>query len=362
MAEIAGILDRAASGRRLLPEEALTLLESAELAELGEAADAVTNRKHPEPTRTYLIDRNINYTNVCITDCSFCAFYRRPGAEDAYVRTRDELSVKIRETLALGGTQILLQGGHHPHLKIDWYEDLLRWIHGNFPIHVHGFSPPEVHHVSRVSKLTIRETLRRLIAAGLNSLPGGGAEILVDRVRGVISPKKTTSAEWLEVMETAHGLGILGSATMMYGHAETLAERVEHLRLIRDLQDRTEGFIAFISWTYQPDRAPRGGTKLGAHEYLRTQAVSRLFLDNFDNIQSSWVTQGPKIGQVALRFGANDMGSVMIEENVVSAAGTTYGMDEPQIRHLIETAGYKAMQRDFFYRPVQRAPARPATV
>jgi cyclic dehypoxanthinyl futalosine synthase len=347
------VLDKSVAGDRLSVEEGLRLLKEASLPQLGEAADAVCRRKHPEPYRTYIIDRNVNYTNVCITDCGFCAFYRRPGDEEAYVLERGELERKIRETVELGGTQILLQGGHHPYLKIDYYEELLLWIKERFGIHIHAFSPSEIQHISRVSKLTIEEVLRRLVEAGLDSLPGGGAEILVDRVRDIISPKKTTSDEWLYIHEAAHAMGLWSSATMMFGHVETLEERLVHLERIRDLQDRTGKFIAFIAWTYQPDHTPvRYGPRAGGHDYLRTQAVARLFLDNFDNVQSSWVTQGHHIGQIALRCGANDMGSIMIEENVVSAAGATYRMNVEEIRRLIRRAGFEPRQRDFYYRLV----------
>ena len=288
------ILDKAISGRRLDADEGLALLESHNLAALGRAADAVTRRLHPEPLRTYNIDRNINYTNVCVSGCRFCAFSRKIGDADAYVIRPDELHRKIEETIALGGNQILLQGGMHPELKIDWYEKLLRDIRQRFPrLNVHGFSPPEIDHIATVSGLSIREVLVRLKEAGLGTLPGGGAEILVDRVRREVSPCKASADRWLEVCRTWHSLGGRGSATMMFGHVETLAERIEHLERLRRLQDETHGFTAFICWTFQPGNTALGDLpKVGAFEYLKTLAVSRLYLDNFPNLQASWVTQG----------------------------------------------------------------------
>ena len=320
------ILDRAVAGKRLSVGEGLRLLECDELAALAGAADAVARRRHPEPYRTYNIDRNINYTNVCTSGCQFCAFSRRLGAPDAYVIDRATLFEKICQTIALGGDQILLQGGMHPELELGWYEDLVRDIRENFPdVNVHGFSPTEVHHLSQISGRSVREVLERLRAAGLGSLPGGGAEILVDRVRREISPCKIASDDWLEVCRQWHALGGRGSATMMFGHVETLAERIEHLDRLRCLQDETGGFTAFIGWTFQPDNTDLADVqKVGALEYLKMLAVSRLFLDNFANLQASWVTQGLRIGQMALHFGANDMGSLMIEENVVAAAGTSF--------------------------------------
>src|SRR5581483_7500211 len=327
---VAEALEKALDGERITDEDAVALLRSRDLVAVGRVANELRNRK-VDPTRvTFIVDRNVNYTNVCVTDCDFCAFYRSPGdTREAYLLPKPVIFRKIEETLAIGGTGVLMQGGHHPDLGIDYYEDLFRSIKARYPIHLHALSPPEVQHIARRSRLTVWETLSRLRDAGLDSLPGGGGEILVDRVRRIIAPKKTTSDEWLGVMREAHRLGMSTTATMMYGHVETLEERVEHMRRIRDLQDETRGFRAFISWTFQDD-----GNRLGARvprerlptsfDYLLTQAVSRLYLDNVDHIQSSWVTQGIKIGQVALGFGADDMGSVMIEENVVSAAGTTY--------------------------------------
>jgi cyclic dehypoxanthinyl futalosine synthase len=352
------LLDKAISGRRLAADEGLRLLESHDLAALGRAADAVTQRLHPEPLRTYNIDRNINYTNICTSGCRFCAFSRKLGDADAYLIRPDELHRKIEETIAQGGNQILLQGGMHPELKIDWYEELLRGIKQRFPtINVHGFSPPEIDHVATLSGLSIREALVRLKEAGLGSLPGGGAEILVDRVRREVSPCKTPVDRWLEVCRTWHSLGGRGSATMMFGHVETLADRIEHLEQLRKLQDETHGFTAFICWTFQPgNTALEELPKLGAFEYLKTLAVSRLYLDNFANLQASWVTQGLAIGQLALRFGANDFGSLMIEENVVAAAGTSFRTTEAEIRRSITEAGYTPRRRDVFYRIVEQLP------
>jgi cyclic dehypoxanthinyl futalosine synthase len=356
---VAEVLARALDGERIDDEDALTLLRSRDLVAVGRVADEVRNRKN-DPTRvTFIVDRNINYTNVCVTDCDFCAFYRRPGdVREAYLLPKPVIYKKIEETLAIGGTGVLMQGGHHPDLGIDYYEDLFRSIKSRYRIHLHCLSPPEVQHVARRSRLTVPETLSRLRDAGLDSLPGGGAEILVDRVRAIIAPKKTRSDEWLGVMREAHRLGMSTTATMMYGHVETLAERVEHMRRIRELQDEMRGFRAFISWTFQRD-----GNRLDdqvrdedlptAFDYLLTQAVSRIYLDNVPHIQSSWVTQGMKVGQVALAFGADDMGSVMLEENVVSAAGTTHRTSTEELVHLIRSLGKTPVQRDTLYRHVK---------
>jgi cyclic dehypoxanthinyl futalosine synthase len=345
------ILDKACEGKRLTPEEGLRLLESNALSSLAKAADAVTQRLHPEPFRTYNIDRNINYTNICLSGCKFCAFYRRPGDREGYVIESEELNRKIQETIDLGGNQILLQGGMNPDLEIDWYEDLLRGIKKHFPqINIHGFSPPEIEHIARVSDLSIEEVLKRLKEAGLGSLPGGGAEILVDRVRREVSPCKCSAQKWLEVCLAWHKLGGRGSATMMFGHVETLAQRIEHLERLRLLQDETGGFTAFICWTFQPKHTALAELpKIGAFEYLKTLAVSRLYLDNFANLQASWVTQGLPVGQLALRSGANDFGSLMIEENVVAAAGTSFHATEEEIRYSITEAGYTPRRRDVFY-------------
>jgi cyclic dehypoxanthinyl futalosine synthase len=353
------VLDKALDGERIDEEDALTLLESRDLIAVGRAANALRGRKTDSRRVTFIIDRNLNYTNVCYTDCDFCAFYRRPGdTREGYLLPKPVIFKKIEETLAIGGTGVLMQGGHHPDLGVEYYEDLFRAIKARYPIHLHALSPSEIQHAARRSRLTIWETLSRLRNAGLDSIPGGGAEILVDRVRDIISPKKTTSREWLDVMRHAHRLGMSTTATMMYGHVETLAERVEHMRVIRELQGDTRGFRAFISWTFQSDgnrladRVPREAMPT-SFDYLLTQAVSRIYLDNIDHIQSSWVTQGLKIGQLALGFGADDLGSVMIEENVVSAAGTTYRTSTEELVHLIKTLGKTPVQRDTLYRDVK---------
>jgi cyclic dehypoxanthinyl futalosine synthase len=356
---VSEILERTLDGERLDDESAVTLLRSRDLVAVGRVANELRNRKHDPSRITFIVDRNLNYTNVCVTDCDFCAFYRSPGdTREAYVLPKPVIFKKIEETLAIGGTGLLMQGGHHPDLGIDYYVDLFSSIKARYPIHLHALSPPEVQHIARRSKLTIPETLARLRDAGLDSLPGGGGEILVDRVRHIIAPKKTTSDEWLGVMRDAHRLGMSTTATMMYGHVETVPERVEHMRRIRELQDSTGGFRAFISWTFQDD-----GNRLGAlvprdtmptsFDYLLTQAVSRIYLDNVPHIQSSWVTQGMKIGQVALGFGADDMGSVMLEENVVSAAGTTHRTSVDELVHLIRSLGKTPVQRDTLYREVR---------
>lgn len=348
---ITPLLEKAIAGERLSPEEGLTLLESHDLSSIGAAANAVTQRLHPEPFRTYNVDRNINYTNACTAVCDFCAFYRPPDHPEVYVLPIETLLKKIEETVALGGDQILLQGGLHPKLPLEWYEDMLRQIKSSFPqVNVHGFSPPEIHHFTKVFKLSLKETLKRLRAAGLGSVPGGGAEILVDRVRKEITRGKVLTDDWLNVMRTWHELGGRSTATMMFGHVETLAERIEHLERIRQLQDETQGFTAFICWTFQPDNTDMSDTPpAGAFEYLKTQAISRLYLDNVPNIQSSWVTQGEKVGQLALQFGANDMGSLMIEENVVSEAGTVHHLSLDSIRRCISDSGYIPRQRNVFY-------------
>jgi cyclic dehypoxanthinyl futalosine synthase len=345
------ILDKAIAGERISDQEALELMKSHDLAEIGNAANKVTERLHPEPYRTYNIDRNINYTNVCTAVCDFCAFYRGPKSDEGYVLPREVLLKKVEETAALGGDQILMQGGLHPDFKLDWYEELLSDIKSNFPqINVHGFSPPEIHHFTKIEKAPLREVLQRLQAAGLGSLPGGGAEILVDRVRSEITRGKVMTDDWLNVMRVWHELGGRSSATMMFGHVETLAERVEHLRRVRELQDETGGFTAFICWTFQPDNTGMSDiTPVGSFEYLKTQAVSRLYLDNIANIQSSWVTQGLRIGQLALQFGANDMGSLMIEENVVAEAGTVHFLTLDEIRDSISELGFTPRQRNVHY-------------
>lgn len=365
--DVTSILDKAVAGERLEPAEGLALLQSHDLTAIGKAANELTRRLHPEPYRTYNIDRNINYSNVCAAVCDFCAFYRPVGHAEAYVLTEDVLFQKIQETVDLGGDQILLQGGLHPKLSLEWYEDLLYSMKERFPqVNIHGFSPPELWHFHKISKLPLKEVLQRLKDAGLGSLPGGGGEILVDRVRKLITRGKVLADGWLEVNRVWHEIGGKSTCTMMFGHVETLEERIEHLERLRQLQDETGGFTAFICWTHQaPETAPwfgkdaesgrSGGVdmsevpEVGAFEYLKTQAVSRLYLDNIPNIQSSWVTQGEKVGQTALFFGANDMGSLMIEENVVAQAGTVFELSLETIRRCISDAGYEPRQRSVFY-------------
>ncbi|QDS91661.1 Aminodeoxyfutalosine synthase [Roseimaritima multifibrata] len=348
------ILDKVLDGQRLNEADALQLLQSSDLTAIGTAADKVSRRMHPSPVRTYNVDRNINYTNICTAVCDFCAFYRGPKSDEGYVLPREELLAKVEETVALGGNQLLLQGGLHPKYKLEWYEELLQDIKTRFPqINVHGFSPPELHHFTKMNNLPIKTVLERLKAAGLGSIPGGGAEILVDRVRDEITRGKVNTDDWLNVMRVWHQLGGISTCTMMFGHVETLAERVEHLRRLRELQDETNGFTAFICWTFQPDNTQMADVQpAGSFEYLKTQAVARLYLDNIPNIQSSWVTQGLKIGQLAMLFGANDMGSLMIEENVVAEAGTVHFLTLTQIREAIEELGFQPRQRDVFYNHV----------
>jgi cyclic dehypoxanthinyl futalosine synthase len=357
MSDIQPILKSVLANNRLSVEDCTALLESNDIASIGAAADEVRKRKHPSNIVTYIIDRNINYTNVCNVVCTFCAFYRRPGAPDTYVRTLDEICEKIDETIALGGTGILMQGGLHPDFGIEWYEDLLRALHQKYPtFQLHCFSPPEIHNLRLISGLDYETIMARLKNAGLYSLPGGGGEILDDEVRKRVSTKCTTD-EWLAVMRAVHRVGLRSTATMMFGIGDTVEHRVRHLKRVRDLQDETGGFTAFISWTFQ-----RENTALGRRikdeptgiDYLKMLSVSRLFLDNIENFQSSWLTQGLKLGQVALRFGANDMGSIMIEENVVSAAGAHNRADERMLRYLIREAGFIPQQRDILYRHVNR--------
>jgi len=348
---ITRILARAVAGERLTYDEGCALLECRDLPALGRAADAVCRRLHPEPHRTYNIDRNINYTNVCAAVCDFCAFYRKSTDADAYVLPRETLYQKIEETIRLGGDQALLQGGLHPRLKLDWYEDLLRDLKARYPaFNLHAFSAPELWFFHKLNKLPLREVLRRLQEAGMGSLPGGGGEILVDRVRQAITVNKCLTDEWLEVHRVWHELGGCSTCTMMFGHVETPAERIETLERLRQLQDETGGFTAFICWTFQPEHTAMAHVPpAGAFEYLRTQALARLYLDNVANIQSSWVTQGLKIGQLGLYFGANDMGSLMIEENVVASAGTVHYLTLEQIKAAIREAGYVPRQRNVFY-------------
>lgn len=337
---------------------ALEMLKKSDLLELGERADNMRKRLHPGDIVTFIVDRNINYTNVCINKCKFCAFYRDPNSPEAYLLNKDEIFKKIDETISLGGTQILLQGGIHPELGIDYYIDILSSIKKRYSINIHGFSPPEISYLAEKHHLTIKETLIILKQSGLDSIPGGGAEILSDRVREFVSPKKIKSSQWLRVMEEAHKIGMRTTATMMFGSVEEPEDIIEHLDAIRNLQDRTSGFIAFIPWSFQPKNTEIG-SRLKANssqfygatavDYLRVLAISRIYLDNIKNIQASWVTQGLKLAQIALRFGANDFGSTMIEENVVRAAGVSYVVSKEDIIDAIKTAGFRAVQRDTYY-------------
>lgn len=352
-----GALDRAAAGERLSAADALALLRDADLATLGSLADAVRWRLHPEPMVTYIVDRNVNPTNICITDCGFCAFYRRPGAEGEYVLPREVIYQKIDELVAAGGVLVLMQGGHHPYLKLAWYEELLRDLRARYPkLHLHALSPPEVDHIAKLEKKDVGTVLDRLIDAGLDSIPGGGAEILVERVRKVIAAKKCSTEDWLEVMRQAHQRGLRTTATMMYGHVETLEERIEHLQRIRDLQDEHGGFTAFACWNYQAQGTPFGDRillqKSTPVDYLRTIAVSRLFLDNIASMQASYVTQGIRGAQLSLRFGVNDFGGGMMEENVVSAAGCHKLTTLQEIERQIEEAGFAPRRRNFFYQVI----------
>ncbi len=365
--------------KRITKKEGLELLKNSDLLELGQQADGIREKLHPEKTGTFIVDRNINYTNICINKCTFCAFWRDKEDKDSYILSEDELFKKIEETINLGGTQILIQGGLHPDFNIEYYISLLKSIKSRFDINVHGFSPPEICHIADKSDLTINETLSILKGAGLDSIPGGGAEILSDRVREILSPRKIKSSSWLKVMEEAHRLGMRTTATMMFGSIEKAEDIIEHLDAIRNLQDITGGFTAFIPWTFQP-----GNTELSAKvqksksskankktsallrygtsalhsatavEYLRVLALSRIYLDNIKNIQASWVTQGLKIAEVALRFGANDFGSTMIEENVVASAGVSYRVSKEDIIRAIKNAGFTPAQRDTCYNIIRR--------
>ena len=345
------LADKVLNGERITPAEALELYRRAPTHLLGRLADAIRARKHPDRIVTYIIDRNVNYTNVCVAKCNFCAFYREVGSSEGYVLSFDEIIRKIEETIAVGGNQLLLQGGHNPDLPIEWYEDLFRAIKAQYPdFKLHALSPPEIIHISRLAQVPPQVVIDRLVNAGLDSVPGGGAEILVDRVRKLLHCHGKASAdEWIDVMRHAHHAGLRTTATMMYGTVETDEERIEHMRRLRDLQDETGGFTAFITWSFQPEHTERGGSEATGVEYLRTLAIARLFLDNVDNLQASWVTQGGKVGQLSLAFGANDMGSVMIEENVVRAAGASYCMDEVEIVENIEDAGFTAKRRNMHY-------------
>ena len=357
MSDIQTILSKVSGGGRLTSEDATALLESNDFLRIGLAAHEMRMRQNPTDVVTYIIDRNINYTNVCNVVCTFCAFYRRPGKPDTYVHSIEEIEKRIDETIVLGGTGVLMQGGLHPDFNIEWYENLLSTLHEKYPrFQLHCFSPPEIHNISLISKLDYETIMKRLKAAGLNSLPGGGGEILDDEVRKRVSTKCNTQ-EWLDVMRAVHLVGLKSTATMMFGIGDNVSHRVKHLERIRRLQDETGGFTAFIPWTFQ-----RENTALGRKiteeptgiDYLKMVAVSRLFLDNVQHIQSSWLTQGLKLGQTALRFGADDMGSIMIEENVVSAAGANTEANEKELRYQISEAGFVPQQRDILYNYVTR--------
>ena len=357
-----GLEGKIREGGRISREEAREVY-GWPLALVGELANERRNRAkredydgRGEEVVTYIVDRNINYTNVCDVYCKFCAFYRTETDPDHYVLSHEQIDRKIDELVAVGGNQILLQGGHHPKLGLDWYLDLLRHLRAKYPqVNIHGFSPPEFNHFAEVFRMPLEKVIGKFKEAGLGSIPGGGAEILVDRVRQRIAPRKCDTDAWLRVMEIGHGLGLRSSATMMFGHVETIEDRIEHLDRLRQLQDRTGGFTAFICWTFQPEHTVLKAEKTGSHEYLRMQALSRIYLDNIPNVQSSWVTQGPAMGQVALKFGANDFGSLMMEENVVSSAGTSFRLSLEEMRRLIQEAGYEARQRNNGYELVDLA-------
>jgi cyclic dehypoxanthinyl futalosine synthase len=362
------LLQKAVAGEALAGGEILHLLEEAELTAVGRAAHDLRLRRCDPSRVTYVVDRNINYSNVCYVDCTFCAFYRHKKDEEAYVLSDEEMDAKINELLDIGGTQILLQGGHHPTLKLDWYQRMLSRIKERTPqIHIHGFSPSEIEHFGKIFRMPTREVIAQLQAAGLDSIPGGGAEILNDRVRGLLAPTKVTAGRWIEIMEEAHSLGMRTSATMMFGHVESLPERVEHLLRIRRSQERTGGYTAFICWTYQPgftpmtEKQPEQVAALpvsahkGSQDYLRMLAVSRLALSNIENFQASWVTQGKKIGQMTLFFGANDLGSTMMEENVVSQAGVRFRLTRAEMNEMIRDAGFTPAVRDNAYRILEPA-------
>ena len=339
---------------RLTEQEAADLLTHGDPIELGRAADAERRRRFGD-TVTFIVDRNINYTNICVNECRFCAFYTKQDAEDAYLLPLEEILAKVGETAAAGGTQVMIQGGIHPDLPLSYYEDMLRAIRSRYPsIVIHSFTATEILYFAQKEGLTVEDTLRRLQDAGLSSLPGGGAEILVDRVRKLIAPKKIMTADWLRVMRTAHKIGMESTATMVIGFGETMAERVEHMEHIRRLQEETGGFRAFITWTFQPGNTALGGEKTSSWDYMRTLALTRLYMDNVAHIQGSWVTQGERIGQLTLGFGADDLGSIMLEENVVRAAGTRYNMSIKKMIDLIHGAGREPAQRDTQYHVIRR--------
>ncbi|MFH0925808.1 MAG: cyclic dehypoxanthinyl futalosine synthase [bacterium] len=343
------LIEKILKNQRLSLEEGKTLYNSLDLLTLGALANRIKERLHPDKCITFVVDRNINYTNICICKCNFCAYYRSPDHPEAFLLSQEIIDQKIRETLAVGGTQILLQGGLHPDLDINYFLNLFSHIKKNLNITLHAFSPPEIIHIARLSKLSIKKTLRRLKEAGLDSVPGGGAEVLVDRVRKKISPSKISVKEWLGVMEEAHKIGLPTTATMMFGSIDNPEDRLRHLISIRELQDKTHGFTAFIPWSFQAANTKLPGYSTSGVEYLKMLAISRIMLDNFNNIQASWVTQGDKIAQVALKFGANDLGSTMLEENVVKAAGLNFRMDQEDIIRLIKEADYIPAQRDNVY-------------
>jgi cyclic dehypoxanthinyl futalosine synthase len=355
-ADLRKIALKVSKAKRLDADEGLVLFRKADLLTLGELANGIKKRLHPERLVTFIVDRNINYTNICVNKCKFCAFYREADSPDAYVLPKDEIFKKIEETIAQGGTQILMQGGVHPDLGIEYFEELFRSIKIRYTIHIHSLSPSEISFIAKKDGLSINDALKRLKAAGLDSIPGGGAEILVDRVRKKVSPNKIRWRQWADVMIEAQKLGMPTTATMMFGSLETDKEIMDHLIRLRDIQDGTNGFTAFIPWTYQPGNTQLGGRSATAVEYLKVLALSRIMLDNFQNIQASWVTQGAKIAQVALEFGANDFGSTMIEENVVAAAGVTFRMTRQEIVNIIQDAGYIPAQRDTRYNILKRDP------
>ena len=333
---------------RLTQEAALKLFADGDLLDLGKTADEICKKKFGD-VKTFIIDRNINYTNICKNECKFCAFFRRKNQSGAYLLSHEEILQKVRETVEAGGTQLMIQGGLHPDLDLNYYEEMLRLIKKNFDITIHSFTATEIQHFANCAGLSILETLKRLQAAGLDSLPGGGAEILVDDIRKKISPKKIMTDDWLNVMRAAHSIGMKSTATMVIGFGETLQQRLEHMKKIRDLQDETGGFRAFITWTYQPKNTALGGEKVSAQDYMKTLAMTRIFLDNVDHIQGSWVTQGERIGQLTLTFGADDLGSIMLEENVVRAAGTSFEMSTQKMIDLIRSAGKIPAQRNTRY-------------
>jgi cyclic dehypoxanthinyl futalosine synthase len=357
--ELQHALDGAAAGTRLDPDAALRILETAPLLQLAGAADERRRVQTTPGVVTYQIDRNINYTNVCVTDCSFCAFYRHRGDAEAYTQSVEQILQRCREAVELRATSVLLQGGHNPWLPITYYEQLFTAIKERFPqLHVHALSPTEIHFIAtRVEQMPVDDVVARLRDAGLDSVPGGGAEILVDRVRDAISPKKTRSVEWLDTARAVHRAGLPSTATMMIGHAETLAERIEHMRLVREAQDADPGFLSFIAWTYQPDHTELGGKRASGVDYLRTMAIARLMLDNVAHLQASWLTVGLQIGQVALSFGVDDLGSVMLEENVVTLAGAPHASSEDELIRVIADAGLTPVRRDTYYKEIERPDA-----